>query len=427
MGSPLFNTLVTSVVPGEGAFPGENSLAAILSSSQDNLTPLATGANPGTLVLGLQNRYTVVNNGGGVVSAIPHSGNAGTSYVVGDLVYVTQSGAVAGTLTVAAINPSTGAVTALTFLYRGTGYTTATGLSTTTNSAAGSGLEVDIVAGADSISLPVSIAGMTITIKNASSSSAIVKAIPHSGNAGSGYKVGDVITVTQTGGSGGTFVVAAITGGSSTGPVGSLSPVTAGTGYATATALSTTGGTGTGLEVDITTGGNALAIYPATGDAIASLGANAAYNLSQGNDVTLSCYTAGTWRYNTARPFETNDAYNTNSAVTSATLTAANITGGATEVTLNLTGTLTGASNATLPTVANLIAAISPTAVAGQTYKLRIINSSSGNFAWTVVTNTGWTLTGTMSVADNTWRDFYVTITSGTTATLQSVGTGTNS
>lgn len=122
---------------------------------------------------------------------------------------------------------------------------------------------------------------------------------------------------------------------------------------------------------------------------------------------------------------QTNAAYNTNTAVASTVLTAANITGGYNEVTLNMTGTLTGAANEQLPTVAALVAAI-PNAVAGQSYKLRIINSSSGNFAWTVTTNTGWTLSGNMAIAQNTWRDFYVTLTSLTAATLQQIGTGTN-
>ncbi|PXX15856.1 hypothetical protein C7399_109191 [Paraburkholderia tropica] len=111
------------------------------------------------------------------------------------------------------------------------------------------------------------------------------------------------------------------------------------------------------------------------------------------------------------------------------TLTAQQIAGAAQNF-LNLTGTLTAAANAQLPTVAALIAALpqvvqgSPT---GISFQLRVINSSSGAFAWTLTTNTGWTLNGTQSVAQNTWRDFIITITSATTATIQSVGTGTQS
>jgi len=74
--------------------------------------------------------------------------------------------------------------------------------------------------------------------------------IPHSGNAGTGYVVGDIINVVQTSASGGQVQVTTInTGGVVTG----LQVVTLndGTGYSAATGLSTTGGTGTGLEVDI--------------------------------------------------------------------------------------------------------------------------------------------------------------------------------
>ena len=118
--------------------------------------------------------------------------------------------------------------------------------------------------------------------------------------------------------------------------------------------------------------------------------------------------------------FATDFAYNTNSATTSATLTGANVSGGAVEVTLAMTGTMSGDSNATLPTVANLVAAI-PDAVAGGSYKLRIVNESSANHVWTVLTNTGWTPAGTMTVAQNASRNFYVTLNTLSTATLQSI------
>jgi hypothetical protein len=122
--------------------------------------------------------------------------------------------------------------------------------------------------------------------------------------------------------------------------------------------------------------------------------------------------------------FATDAVYNTNSATSGTTLTGANISGAATEVTLNMTGAMGGDANAQLPTVANLVAAI-PDAVAGASYKLRVINSSSANHVWTITTNTGWTPNGTMTIAQNTWRDFYVTLNSLSTATLQSIGTGT--
>ncbi len=102
---------------------------------------------------------------------------------------------------------------------------------------------------------------------------------------------------------------------------------------------------------------------------------------------------------------------------------------GAAQVFFNLSGTLGAGQALTLPTVANLIAAL-PAAVqaspVGLTWQLRVINSSGGAFAWTVTTNTGWTLAGTsQAIAQNTWQDYVVTITSATTATLQAAGKGT--
>lgn len=118
--------------------------------------------------------------------------------------------------------------------------------------------------------------------------------------------------------------------------------------------------------------------------------------------------------------------YNINAATASALLTAADISGGTANVVLAMTGTLTGPANAQLPLVADLVAALSSPAV-GTSYTLRVINESSANDAWTITTDTGWTLTGTMTIAQNTWREFIIQLTSLTTATLQSIGTGTYS
>ena len=108
------------------------------------------------------------------------------------------------------------------------------------------------------------------------------------------------------------------------------------------------------------------------------------------------------------------------------TLTAAGNEAGAADCTINLTGTLGAGANVQSDTAANIVAAL-PNARAGNSYRLRIINSSSANFAWTLTTNTNVTLTGTMTIAQNTWRDFYVTLTSLTAVAIQSIGTGTNS
>ena len=78
--------------------------------------------------------------------------------------------------------------------------------------------------------------------------------------------------------------------------------------------------------------------------------------------------------------------YVTNTATAGVTLSTGNVYAGQIETTLNLTGTLGAAANAQLPLAAGLFSAI-PNAAAGDTYKLTIINSSSGAYAWTVTTN----------------------------------------
>jgi hypothetical protein len=82
-------------------------------------------------------------------------------------------------------------------------------------------------------------------------STAIQTAIPSASNLGSGYVAGDIVSITQTGASFGKLRIKTV------GALGSVTAVETvagqqGTGYAIGTALVTTGGTGTGLKVDIT-------------------------------------------------------------------------------------------------------------------------------------------------------------------------------
>ena len=86
---------------------------------------------------------------------------------------------------------------------------------------------------------------------------AISTLIPHSGAAGTGYVVGDVITVVQSGASHGQATVTAVTAGAVTALAANIIGGQ-GTAYSVATGLSTTGGTGTGLQVDITAIGESL-------------------------------------------------------------------------------------------------------------------------------------------------------------------------
>jgi hypothetical protein len=81
---------------------------------------------------------------------------------------------------------------------------------------------------------------------------AIQTAVPHSGAAGTGYKVGDQVGVTQGSASNGVLTV--LTTNPSTGAVLSLGTTIGnqGTGYSVQADLATTNGSGTGLFVDIT-------------------------------------------------------------------------------------------------------------------------------------------------------------------------------
>ena len=106
---------------------------------------------------------------------------------------------------------------------------------------------------------------------------------------------------------------------------------------------------------------------------------------------------------------------------TTQTLTAAMISGGTFTSHLSVGGTT---PSLTLPLGADMDAAL-PDARVGQAYHLRIINTNSGTA--TIVTNTGWTLTGTLTLATNTTRDFIVTKMGTGTYTGVSVGTGTTS
>ena len=107
--------------------------------------------------------------------------------------------------------------------------------------------------------------------------------------------------------------------------------------------------------------------------------------------------------------------------VTAGTLAAGNITG-AQFVTLMSTNALPGAQ--TTRTATQMVADVA-NVLTNDTYVLRIINTGAGTL--TLTAGGGVTLTGTMTVLVNTWRDFVVTFTSATTMTVQTVGTGTYS
>jgi hypothetical protein len=122
-------------------------------------------------------------------------------------------------------------------------------------------------------------------------------------------------------------------------------------------------------------------------------------------------------------------AYNAATNTTGFTATQQQIMA-AQDTVLNLTGTLGAGAALTLPTATVIQSTLTPSQlVVGSSVVLRVINSSGGAFSWTVTTAAGWTLGGTMTVAQNTWRDFIMTVTGIATPamTLQAIGTGTQS
>lgn len=119
-------------------------------------------------------------------------------------------------------------------------------------------------------------------------------------------------------------------------------------------------------------------------------------------------------------------AYNAATNTASFTATQQQVMSGEVTV-LALTGVAGAGVALTLPTVATLLATLTPQqAVVGSTVWLRIINVATTQTV-TVTTATGWTLSGTMTIATTTYRDFLVQITAvgvTPTATIQNIGGG---
>jgi hypothetical protein len=99
---------------------------------------------------------------------------------------------------------------------------------------------------------------------------------------------------------------------------------------------------------------------------------------------------------------------------------------------LFLTGAQSGGQPYNLVSVASIIASLpqpNNIDVVGSSYFWRVINAGSGQILTvTAPGGSGWTLNaiaGVATLANNTYRDFIVTITSATTGTIQDIGTGT--
>jgi hypothetical protein len=107
------------------------------------------------------------------------------------------------------------------------------------------------------------------------------------------------------------------------------------------------------------------------------------------------------------------------SSITSATgvtLTAAEMTGGGTgQGIISRGGSTSGGYNDQSDTAAHIIAAL-PGAATGTIFRFRVINTS-GN-TQTLTTNTGITLSGTVTTANSTTHDFLGIVTGATTVSI---------
>lgn len=108
-------------------------------------------------------------------------------------------------------------------------------------------------------------------------------------------------------------------------------------------------------------------------------------------------------------------------AGTNTTLTPAQLLAGVTKLNAGASGGFT----ITLPSTSAIIAALGPTIPTNGTYAERV-SIENNNVAQTGTVTAGdanTTLTGTMTVATNTCREFILTVLSQTTIALENIGT----
>jgi len=215
---------------------------------------------------------------------------------------------------------------------------------------------------------------------------------------------------------------------------------TAGSTQATGTALTTmfanlatvTAGQGANLlpsaagrfELVANTGTAASQLYAQQGntvDVINTIAGSIGVSAPAGSLTIAVATAAGKIQAYGINPKKTASIANTASAA--ATLSAASLTQADNINVVNMTGSLSGGAALTLPTVANYLAAL-PFANLNNGSMLRVTNSSAGNFAWTLTSNGSFTVAGTATIAQNTWRDFNLIVVNGTSATATNMGGG---
>lgn len=221
----------------------------------------------------------------------------------------------------------------------------------------------------------------------------------------------------------GALTAAALVGGiiTRTGPTGAFTDTTA-TAAQIITALGGAAGTGFAFEVTIK---NATA-FPQT------LAAGANVTMSAANVVPANA--AATYLVTQTGPnavsfthistpltIGVTPAQFSTGALSGATFPAGALTGAAFTVVSN---TAANPGNLTTRTAAQMLADF-PQARVGMSYMVRIINGQATGTA-TIVGDASVTVTGTATIAPNSYRDFVVTFNSATTATMQNAGGGAN-
>lgn len=117
-----------------------------------------------------------------------------------------------------------------------------------------------------------------------------------------------------------------------------------------------------------------------------------------------------------------NNATYTTSSVTTGSIAAGVITGARLNV-WRQTGATPGAQ---LVRTAAQMLADTPNGRIGMRQVIRIINTGAGTLTLTTDAGTTVTLVGTMTVAQNTWRDFILNFLTATTASITAIGIGTD-
>jgi hypothetical protein len=233
------------------------ALTSSILGSTESYTGLSQGATSG---VGTGSVFTVSRNGSTYIATVT---DPGTGHIAGDIitVYGSNLGGVNGTNNAAiTVDTASARNTVATFdngtITTGSTYNSAAVTGLTTTGGTGTGLTVDVTLDAYDL-----VSGVTVNTP------------------GSGYTVGDTIKVLS---------------GLTRGVITGLSQVNAGTGYTTTTGVVPTGGTGTGLVVDITAdvAGGAKVVSITTGGTGYTSANNVTTTGGSGTGLTLYSTTA---------------------------------------------------------------------------------------------------------------------------------------